>query len=76
MSLPPNPIDDPNPINDFFNNLKQILSSTWNETGFGHLEVDCERVKKDKICITLRGSTHYRYVFGNEDLENWLSNKE
>jgi hypothetical protein len=64
-----------NPINDFYQNLERILSHTWEETGFGHIEIDCERIKQDKISITLRGSTHYRYVFSVEDLEKWLSNR-
>lgn len=72
MSQPPDPIDD------FFNNLKKILSSTWNDTGFGHLEIDSEPVnnKQDKIRVLLRGSTHYCYVFSKDDWEKSSWNKE
>jgi len=69
MSSQPNA---PN-INDFFKRFESILLQTWKETGFGHLEIDSERIKQDKIQVILRGSTHYRYVISDEEVGKWLS---
>ncbi|NER53049.1 MAG: hypothetical protein F6J92_41730 [Symploca sp. SIO1A3] len=69
MSLPS---DSPN-IDAFFKHFENILLQTWKETGFGHLEIDSERIRQDKIQVIIRGSTHYRYVVSNDEVGKWLS---
>lgn len=59
-------------MTELFGRIEEILLQTWQETGFGHLEVDSERIKNDKIRVTIRGSTHYRYVISDEEVEQWL----
>lgn len=61
-------------IDEFFNRFKDtLLQTSWKETGFGHIEIDSERIKHDKIQVILRGSTHYRYVISDKDVEKWTS---
>ena len=60
-------------INDFFQRFESILLQTWKETGFGHLEIDSERIRQDKIQVIIRGSTHYRYVVSDEEVGKWPS---
>ncbi|MFB2894958.1 hypothetical protein ACE1CI_18790 [Aerosakkonemataceae cyanobacterium BLCC-F50] len=62
-----------NPINELFDRFANILFETWKETGFGHLEIDSERIKHNKIGVTLKGSIHYRFVFSDEDVKRWTS---
>lgn len=70
------PSDSPN-IDDFFKCLKKVLLQTWKETGFGHLEIDTERVNNssDKIRVIIRNSPSYRFVFSNEEVERWQISK-
>ncbi len=56
-------------IDEFLQRLEIILLQTWSETGFGHIEVSSERFKEDKIRVILQGSTHYRYVITNQEVE-------
>ena len=60
-------------IDEFFERCKTTLLQTWKETGFGHIEIDSERVNPTKIRVILRGSTHYRYVFTDAEVEEWNS---
>lgn len=55
-------------IDDFFQCLEKILLDAWSETGFGHLEIDSERFRDDKIRVVIRGSTSYRYVISDEEV--------
>ncbi|MEA5517091.1 hypothetical protein [Nodularia sp. UHCC 0506] len=64
---------DPNSIDEFFKRFESVLLQTWQDTGYGHLEIDSERINQDKIRVILRGSTHYRYVISDEDLKNRTS---
>lgn len=61
------------PIEELFNRAASILLETWKETGFGHLEIDSERTKQNKIGVTIKGSTYYRFVFSEDDVERWIS---
>jgi len=63
----------PPEIKNFFKQFEDLLLQTWQETGFGHLEVDSERINNDKIRVIIRGSTHYRYVIRENDVNQWLS---
>ncbi len=64
------PDQDPTqPINDLLDQVRTILLQTWTETGFGHIEIDSERIKQDKVAVTLKGSTFYRYVIRQTDIE-------
>jgi hypothetical protein len=69
-SIPPSPSEIP----DVFDRIAQILSETWTETGFGHLEIESERIKSDKIRVIVKGSTYYRFVLSEQDVKTWKAN--
>lgn len=60
-------------IDQFFERCQATLLQSWKETGFGHIEIDSERISPSKIRVILRGSTHYRYVFTDADVAEWSS---
>jgi hypothetical protein len=60
-------------INSLLQRIQTILLQTWQETGFGHIEVDSERINSDKIRVIIRGSTHYRYVISDSEVQQWRS---
>jgi len=62
-----------NPINQVFDKIEDILSETWEQTGFGEVTIESEREKKNLIRVTVKGSTHYRYLITDEDVEEWKS---
>lgn len=68
--------DTPNPIKEFMDHLERTLLETWQETGFGHLEIDSEKISNNKIRVILRGSTHYRYVISDDNLKTWVDNSQ
>ncbi|MDZ7960586.1 MAG: hypothetical protein RMY34_22340 [Aulosira sp. DedQUE10] len=65
-----------NEVDRMVTRLLVILLSCWHETGFGHIEIKSERIKRDLIAVTIMGSTHYRYVISKEDLQNWWIEEE
>ena len=65
----PTPSDSATQIDQLLNQVRKILLETWSETGFGHLEIDSERIKQNKVAVILKGSTFYRYVIHQEDVE-------
>ncbi len=70
MSLPHS---TPDSINELFDRIATILLETWKETGFGYLGIETERTKQNKIGVIVKGSTHYRFVFTDEEIEKWIS---
>ncbi|MEQ9553790.1 MAG: hypothetical protein RIM23_29725 [Coleofasciculus sp. G3-WIS-01] len=56
-------------IDEFLQRLETILLQAWSETGFGRIEVSSERFKEDKIRVIIQGSTSYRYVITNQEVE-------
>ncbi|MEQ9482493.1 hypothetical protein [Coleofasciculus sp. F4-SAH-05] len=60
-------------IDELLQRLETILLQAWSETGFGHIEVSSERFKEDKIRVVLQGSTHYRYVITNQEVEQKMN---
>lgn len=68
-STPSTSPDSATQIDQLLNQVRKILLETWSETGFGHLEIDSERIKQDKVAVILKGSTFYRYVICQEDVE-------
>jgi hypothetical protein len=63
--------DPSEPINQLLDQVRHILLQTWTETGFGHIEIDSERIRQDKVAVTLKGSTFYRYVIRQTDIEQF-----
>lgn len=61
--------DASEPINQLLEQVRHILLQTWTETGFGHIEIDSERIRQDKVAVTVKGSTFYRYVIRQTDIE-------
>ncbi|HAG79804.1 MAG TPA: hypothetical protein DCL61_01255 [Cyanobacteria bacterium UBA12227] len=60
-------------IDDFFQRFEKIMLQAWSETGFGHIEVNSERFREDKIRVIIRGSTSYCYVITNEEVEKRMN---
>ncbi|WP_293270426.1 hypothetical protein [Microcoleus sp. PH2017_02_FOX_O_A] len=59
-----------------FDKIEDILSETWEKTGFGEVTIESEREKKNLIRVTtVKGSTHYRYFITDEDVEEWKSRR-
>jgi hypothetical protein len=57
-------------IDDVFNKIQAILIKTWEETGFGELEIDSTKIGKDKIQVIIKGGIFYKYVINLEDVIN------
>lgn len=72
----PGETSDANEVDKIVTRLLVILLNCWHETGFGHIEIKSERIKRDRIAVTIMGSTHYRYVISKEDLQNWWTGEE
>ncbi|BAY19978.1 hypothetical protein NIES21_58480 (plasmid) [Anabaenopsis circularis NIES-21] len=72
----PRETSEANEVDRILTRLLVILITCWHETGFGHVEVKSERIKRGQIAVTIMGSTHYRYVINNDDLQNWLMNEK
>lgn len=66
MTTPHRYHDDP--IEELINQIKAKLYEIWRTTGYGHLEIDSERISKSKIRVILRSGTHIRFVVSDEDL--------
>ncbi len=58
-------------IDDVFNKFQAILMETWEETGFGHLEIDSTKIGKDKIQVIIKSGIFYKYVINLEDVINY-----
>lgn len=67
--------NDPNEIDQLLTQVMKILAGTWEETGFGRIEIQSERVRCDRIAVTVLGSTHYRYVISDEDVRRWVESR-
>ncbi|MEH2074876.1 MAG: hypothetical protein V7K57_10865 [Nostoc sp.] len=72
----PRETSEANEVDRIVTRLLVILLTCWHETGFGHIEIKSERIKRGQIVVTIMGSTHYRYVINNEDLQNWLMDEK
>ena len=66
----------PNEIDNLVDCLLGIMTHSWQETGFGRIEIQSERVKHNRIAVTILGYTHYRYVFSDEDVQKWCDKSE
>lgn len=72
----PRETSEANEVDRIVTRLLVILLTCWHETGFGHIQVKSERIKGGQIAVTIMGSTHYRYVINNEDLQNCINNED
>lgn len=57
-------------IDDVFNKVQAILMKTWEETGFGQLDIESTKIGKDKIQVIIKGGIFYKYVINLEDVIN------
>lgn len=57
-------------IDDICNKIQVILMKTWEETGFGHLEVESKKISQDKIQVVIKSGIFYKYVISLEDVIN------
>lgn len=60
-----------NCINKMLSRIESTLLQAWKETGFGHLEINSERIQPNKIAVTLKGSTSYRYVISDDEVNDF-----
>ncbi len=58
-------------INKMLRRIESTLLQAWKETGFGHLEINLERNKQNKIAVTLKCSTSYRYVISDDEVDDF-----
>jgi hypothetical protein len=59
-----------NQLESILNKVQEILIQTWQETGFGHLEIDSTKINKNKIQLIIKSGIFYKYVINIEDLPN------
>jgi hypothetical protein len=55
-------------IEDVFDKVQAILMKTWEETGFGQLEIESTKIGKDKIQVIIKSGIFYKYVINLEDV--------
>lgn len=65
-----------NSIPQVFAQIQNLVCQGWQETGFGSLVIESERINCKKIRIVIRGSTHYKYVISDEEVEQWVKTQE
>lgn len=58
---------------EFVNQLENLLLQIWQETGYGHLIVNSQRSRKDKISLTLQGAPSYRFFLPEDQVKYWTS---
>lgn len=61
-----------NRIDELLGRLETLLLSCWNETGFGKVTIESERIPDDKIRVFIKGSTHYRFVISDQEVQQRL----
>lgn len=57
-------------IDDVLKRVQEILIQTWDETGFGHLEIDSTKISKEKIQVIIKSGIFYKYVIDFEEVVN------
>jgi hypothetical protein len=66
MSIEPESIETS--VSRLFAKIESLLAQTLQETGCGSLTIESEKISSTKIKVTIRGSTHYRYIISSEDI--------
>jgi hypothetical protein len=62
-------------INEVVGQIEKMLGETWQETGFGQLTIESERIKKNVIRVIVKGSTYYKFLISDEEVSKWGSRK-
>jgi hypothetical protein len=62
-------------VNRLFSKIESLLTQAWQETGYGSLSIDSEKISSTKIKVIIRGSTHYRYIISYKDINGWVSQR-
>jgi hypothetical protein len=60
-------------ISSLFAKIESLLVQTWQETGYGSLTIESEKISHKKIQVIIRGSTHYRYIISPEGINERVS---
>jgi hypothetical protein len=55
-------------VSRIFAKIESLLIQAWQETGYGSLTVDSEKISPTRIKVIIRGSTHYRYIISMKDI--------
>lgn len=71
--LPTSDSNKPVTISALFSHIEEILLRTWCETGHGQLTIESQRIRQDKIRVTLRGSTHYVYFINDDAVKTLIA---
>ncbi|NJK99426.1 MAG: hypothetical protein HC910_02250 [Spirulinaceae cyanobacterium SM2_1_0] len=58
-------------VDRLFQQLRTLLLQTWQETGYGKLEIESERTNQNRIRVVLKAGTYYAYVLREEDVKDW-----
>lgn len=58
-------------IDDVFKKVQAILIETWQETGFGHLEVESKKISEDKVRVIIKCGIFYKHIIDLEDVINY-----
>jgi hypothetical protein len=69
LSSFPDPDPDPNQIKQY---LRRKLLLILKESGFGKVIISVERVKIDRVAITIDCGSSQRFIFSDTALIDWL----
>lgn len=60
-------------IDELFDCFEEELLPCWSTTGFGQITIESERIEGGKIRVIIKGSTHYRFVITEQEIQQRLS---
>lgn len=59
-------------IEQILNCLERRLLRTWEETGYGRLEVKCDRTGRNKIRVVVGGAPSYCFYLDDAEVKQWV----
>ncbi len=59
---------DPGEVERLFQKLQALLLQTWQDTGYGKIEVESTRIGDTKIRVVLKAGTYYCYTLRQEEV--------
>jgi hypothetical protein len=72
--MPIEPESTETSVSRVFAKIESLLTQAWQETGYGSLTIESEKISPTKIKVIIRGSTHYRYVISRDDVQQSSGN--
>jgi hypothetical protein len=52
--------------------IQSKLCLILRESGFGKIEINVERIRVDKVAITVHAGVSRRFVYTEADIQDWL----